>query len=476
MVNNTLYALLNSALAESMGEHAITIKDTSTFVSAGKEVLSTDNNKEQFYQKLADRISAVWVDYKALRKEDSNIRKNEQRFGMALQVISVARMNRAKSNGSWGAQANPFSKEYDTTDIEVRYYSKRGTFEGDTKLVYDYQLYTAFTSENEMMNFIQAIFTDMENGMEMAKRSLDNEVVATMIATALDANGKAVSHSYTVNGETVTDTIAPRTAINLLAEYNSKFSKSLTVENCMHDEDFNLYASAQIDLFVKKLQKPKSIYNPAINETWTEKEKLSLRMLSEFVTNFDKYLKSKIFHDNFVSLPMYDEVDSWQGAGDSDMFADTSKIAIKLEDGTEVVKSGIVAVLSDADACGTMYTYPRIKSMYNGASELTNYYPKCDYGAYVLPNHNCVVFYIANEYEVSLSYGEGGKIAPSTTQYVEKGNDLTITIIPDEGFALDDIKLDGTSVKSNVSGNTYTLENVTTGHAIAVTFKKSSGV
>lgn len=471
-VNNTLYNLINSALQESMGEHAITVKDTSTFISAGHEVLSTNETKEQFYQKLADRIGAVMTDYKALVKESSPIRKDTMRFGMALQQISVARMNRAKANASWGAQANPFSKEYDTTDIEVRYYSKRGTFEGETKLVYDYQLETAFTNESNMLAFINLIFTDMENGMEKAKQELDKETVATMIAYAIDSNGVAKTHTYTVNGEQVTDTIAPRTAINLLADYNNRFGKSLTVENCMQDEDFNLYASSQIDLYVKKIQKPKVLYNPAINETWTEKSKISLRILSEFVTNFDRYLKSKIFHDNFVALPQYEEVDSWQGTGTSDLFEDTSKIAIELDDETEVTKEGIVCVLSDIDACGTNYYKPRTKSLYNPASELTNYYPKCDYGAYVLPNHNCIVFYIANEYEVSINTGEHGAVVPSTTQYVEEGKDLVVTIVPAEGYELDDITLDGESVASAVSDNTYTLSNVVEDHAIIVTFKE----
>lgn len=472
-VNNVLYSLVNSALAESMGEHAITVKDTASFVSAGNAVLSTSETKEKFYQKLADRIGATIIDYKALKKSGNPIRKDTMRFGMALQQISVARMNRAKASDSWGPQANPFAKEYDTTDIEVRYYDKRGVFDGDTKLVYDYQLETAFTSESAMLSFVNLIFTDMENGMEKARQELDRETVATMIALALLANGKPVTHSYVANGETVTDTIAPVTAINLLGVYNARFGKSLTTETCMYDEDYNLFASSLLDLYVKKIQKPKALYNPAISETWTEKEKISLRILSEFVTNFDRYLKSKVFHDNFVALPQYEEVDAWQGSGTSDMFADTSSINIKLENGETVVKNGIVAVISDIDACGVNYSKNRIKSMYNGASELTNYFPKCDYGAYVLPNHNCIVFYNANEYEISLNTSEGGSVVPSVAQYVEEGEDLTITLVPDEGFELDDITLDGTSVKTSVVGNKYTLENVIEEHAIQVTFKQS---
>lgn len=473
MVNNTLYTLLNSALAESMGEHAITIKDTTTFISAGHEVLSTSENKDAFYQKLADRIGAVLVDYKKLVGEDSDIRKDPMRFGMAMQQISVARMNRAVANKSWGAQANPFAKDYDDTDIEVRYYSKRGTFEGDTKLVYDYQLETAFTNEMNMMAFVQAIFTDMDNGMEKAKMELDKETRATMIAYAKDASGITKEHTYKVDGVTVKDRVTPKTAFNLLADYNNRFGKALTVDNCMYDEEFMLYASAQIDLYVKKTQKPKAMYNPAISETWTEKSKLGLKMLSEFVTNFDRYLKSKIYHDNFVALPQYSEVDSWQGSGESDLFADTSKIAIKIEDGLggykNVEMSGVVACLYDIDACGTNYIKPRTKSVYNPASELTNYFPKCDYGAYVLPNHNCIVFYIADEFEIVTSVGEHGTMTPAHA-YVKSGDNLALAITPDEGYVVNTFTVDGVDAKSSISDGVYTLSNVTDEHNIAVTF------
>ena len=75
MVNNSLYALLNSALKEAMGESAITIKDTSSFVSAGKEVLSTNKTKEAFFRTLLLCLSL------------NNYRTFVEGFGMVVRFI-----------------------------------------------------------------------------------------------------------------------------------------------------------------------------------------------------------------------------------------------------------------------------------------------------------------------------------------------------------------------------------------------------
>lgn len=469
-VYNTLYSLVNSAMAESMGEHAITIKDTASFLSAGNAVLSTSDNKDNFYQAFADRIGATVTDYKTLNKKAPTIRKNDMRFGMAMQVISIARINRAKASASWGAQSNPFAKEYDTTDVEVRYYDKRGVFDGDTKLVYDYQLETAFTSESAMMTFINAVFVDMYNGMEKAEQELDKETIATMIAYSLDANGKSKTHSYTVNGETVTDTIAPKTGINVLALYNAKFGKSLTTTSCLYDEDYNLFLSSLIDLYVKKIQTPKAMYNPAINETWTDKGDISLRILSEVVTNFDMYLRSKIYHDNFVALPNYEEVDSWQGSGLIDNFEENSKVYIKLEDETTVNKNNILCVLSDVDACGTNYKKFRVKSMYNGASEVTNYYPKLDYGAYVKPNKNCIVFYNADVVDITTTVGDNGTVTPLNPT-IDKGDNVTFTITPAEGYEVKTCTLDSVDVSGDIEEGKLVVENVSADATLVVEFQ-----
>ena len=62
---NQIYSLLNATSKEALGESAITVKDTTTFLSLGNQVLSTDATKEAFYDKLADRIGRTYVKYKS---------------------------------------------------------------------------------------------------------------------------------------------------------------------------------------------------------------------------------------------------------------------------------------------------------------------------------------------------------------------------------------------------------------------------
>ena len=65
--------------------------------------------------------------------------------------------------------------------------------------------------------------------------------------------------------------------------------------------------------------------------------------------------------------------------------------------------------------------------------------------------------------------GANGTIEPSGTVYVNAGRDITFTMIPDEGYRVSDVKVDG---KSAGAISSYTFEDVVGRHAIIVTFEK----
>ncbi|MDR1742895.1 MAG: Ig-like domain-containing protein [Dysgonamonadaceae bacterium] len=74
-------------------------------------------------------------------------------------------------------------------------------------------------------------------------------------------------------------------------------------------------------------------------------------------------------------------------------------------------------------------------------------------------------------YTISASSGSNGSISPSGSVLVNYGNSQKFTFIPDAGYEVDQVMVDGVNKTSAVSQGSYTFTNVTANHSISVTFK-----
>ena len=79
-----------------------------------------------------------------------------------------------------------------------------------------------------------------------------------------------------------------------------------------------------------------------------------------------------------------------------------------------------------------------------------------------------VVLTVKEKYIFTATAGEHGSISPSGDVEVVEGSSQTFVITPEEGYAIDSLTVDGNAVSAVTS---YTFENVTAAHTIAVTFK-----
>ena len=68
---------------------------------------------------------------------------------------------------------------------------------------------------------------------------------------------------------------------------------------------------------------------------------------------------------------------------------------------------------------------------------------------------------------ISAAAGPGGTISPAGDSCVEAGESLTYTIVPDSGFKIYQVLIDGVSIGNP---NSYTFSNVSDSHTITVTF------
>src|SRR5690606_17864359 len=77
------------------------------------------------------------------------------------------------------------------------------------------------------------------------------------------------------------------------------------------------------------------------------------------------------------------------------------------------------------------------------------------------------VFNATGTYEIAATAGTNGSISPNGTTVVNCGEDQAFTIIPDVGYTIADVLINGVSVGAIA---TYTFENVTEDQTIAVSF------
>ncbi|WP_338732446.1 InlB B-repeat-containing protein [Mangrovimonas cancribranchiae] len=90
----------------------------------------------------------------------------------------------------------------------------------------------------------------------------------------------------------------------------------------------------------------------------------------------------------------------------------------------------------------------------------------------VTADHTITAVYIADTFNITGSAGANGSISPSGTSTVDCGDDITYTITPDAGYAVQDVLVDGVSVGAVTS---YDFTNVSEAHTISVTFEIYTG-
>lgn len=402
-----IYSLLNTVAGMALGKAAVTIVNTQGLVSLGETVLSTSDNTSAFYSALSSVIGRTYSAYRALPEVRNGLMRTPLEFGGILRKLDISTIARNIANDSWD-NTNPITEtiKNDVTAAVCHYYSDRGTFEIETKVIYDYQLKAAFTDEASMAAFIDMIFQDMYNGMELSIRNCENLTIATAIAMAS-------RYELTTN-----------CCINILYQYNQAFSKTLQAEDALRDADFLRYAAAELKKHKVFMEDPSALYNVAGYEKWTPDSECNIIVYEEFAANTATYLQSSTFHDEMVKLPRYREKSFWQGAGDGTSASRTQILIERGESGSEVdtAVNGVIACMYDTETMGIMIDYVRTKSDYKPRYEHTEYYHKADWASYVAPGQQICVFYIDNYYPLAVPAADVTNWATAYVNYFTKDN------------------------------------------------------
>lgn len=371
-----IYQIVNSIAEQSLGLTELTATDAS-FVSVGQTVLSSDINKEAWFNVLIDRIGRTVISMRTYNSPNSDLHKEPIEWGVALQKINIA-LPKAVKNTTWNSQSethsDPFAKTANT--VRQKFFTDFSTWEVD-ETVPDVQLKTAFTNASTMGAFIDGIFTAMYNSLELSYENTANLCRCAFIARKKQEGGLGY--------------------VNLLADYNALTNSTLTVNDALRNAEFLKYSARQIKLFTSRLEVMSVLFNSESVERHTPKSLQVVNVLADFATALTVYLESDTYHNEMVKLPNYKEIAFWQSSGKNYDFADVSKIDVVLDESETggVTVTGVVAVIYDREAMGVTIDRRATRSIYNPKDEYTNYFAKADMGYYNDMSENGIVFYIA---------------------------------------------------------------------------------
>ena len=375
---NQIYTMVNDATAQMYGSEALTVKDTSSLVSLGEKILSSDTDKEVFFKTLVDRIARTIVAIREFETKERSVKRDAVNWGLFVQKISYKRKT-AVENPSYDftTQANPFDVKPSTEIIQKIFGENIGVWSYEDVIPYD-QMFTAFNSASAMGAVIAGIYTNINNEYTMAKAALENLAVDTLIAGVIK-KGKATQKR------------------NVLAEFNTANGTNLTVAQALKNADFIKYVNREIYTTVGFMQEANELYNLENIIRQTPKDKLVVEILGMYASASAVYLEADTYHNELVKLPRYEEVNYWQGMGTEASFEDVSSIKIKNTgiDAEEISQSGIIACIHDYDAVAAFVDKPATGSMPNPRQRCLNVFYQAARNYGVDLSEKCVVFYMA---------------------------------------------------------------------------------
>lgn len=370
--------IVNQTTAEITGREAIADVDLNKVVETGAEVIDNDKVIDNYVKNLIDHIGKVVFVNRPYTGTTPSVMMDSWEYGAILEKITYEGLPEAEDNDSWDLEDG---KSYDPNifrkpTVSAKFYSERRTFDIPMSFA-QRQVKSAFSSAAQLQAFFAMIETAIANGMTIKMDSLVRLTLANAIAT-IYANRLTNPVQY----------------YGLVARYNSATGdNTVTKANALVKPEFNRWASMEMRRVISRMRNMSTLFNKGAKDRFTAPDRLHLILHSDFVAAAEAYLYSDTYHDEFVKLPVAEEVSFWQGTGTTFAWGDTSKIIVTPRESQEIVTvEDIVGIAWDRDALGVSNLDRRVTTNWNPRAEFTNNWYKFDAGYFNDFNENIVVF------------------------------------------------------------------------------------
>ncbi len=379
-----IYQFVNSAASQALGAESVLSEDLSNIVDVGESIFNA-SAFDAYVKSLVNHIGKVIFVNRPYRGSAPSVLMDAWEYGSVVEKIA-SELPEAVENESWelvdGASYDP--NIFHQPQVNAKFFNKMTTFEIDRSIT-ERQVKQSFSDATQLNAFVSMLFNEVEKAMTVRNDALIMRTINNMI-------GSTVYDAY--SGAAIT-TAGNARAVNLLAKYNTQFSKNLTAAQAILTPEFIRYAAYTMGLYTDRLTRMSTLFNVGGKQRFTPRDLQHIVMLSEFATAADVYLQSDTFHDEYTKLVNAERVPYWQGTGTDYGFSSTGKIDITTASGNSQTVTGVLGVMFDRDALGVMNFNSRVTTNYNGKAEFTNYFYKRDARYFNDLNENFVVFFAA---------------------------------------------------------------------------------
>lgn len=323
---NDISGLVESIISQAMGETALAGVNTSSLVSMGNMVLTSNVNVELFLNTLVQRIGRTVISTRAYTNKLADMVLNDFEYGAILQKLKV-KMPDVEEDESYNLEDGKSVDHYRVRKpkAEQRFFSSQTPYQLPIT-IQKIRLKEAFLSESAMSGFIGAIFTEVRNKLEMSLENLGRLCIANFMANE------------------------PNT-INLLSDYNTAFGKTLTASNAMGNPDFLRYAIRRIKYVMDSMTDMRTDFNKQGFERHTPVVLQRARLISDFMYALETTVDYAAFNDQYIRLrDGYSMMNFWQNPQNPYSIQITPATYDGV--GTEVTVENIVGVIYDRDALG----------------------------------------------------------------------------------------------------------------------------
>ena len=380
--------LVNGITSQVLGKSAeLTAENMSGLVDVGTQ-LTDSHNIDNYVKSLADRIGKVIFVDRPYSGSAPAVFYDSWDYGSIMEKIS-AEMPSATTNETWDlTDGKDYSQDvFHKPVVSAKFFNKKVTFECEQSYT-ERQVKSAFISPSDYNSFLTMLYNSVEKAMTIKIDGLITRTINNMIAETVKAEFPTVSDGDYSKSDSVK-------AVNLLKQYNTTFSKTLTKANCLFDPDFLRYSAYVIKTYTDRIKKISTLFNVGGKDRFTPTDKQMLILHADFAAREDIYLSSDVYHNEIVKIPNYSTVPYWQSSGKAFEQDITTGISVVCNDNTAINMSGIVGVLFDHDALGVTCSDRRVNSYYNAKAEFFNNFYKFDSSYFNDLNENFVVFFVA---------------------------------------------------------------------------------
>lgn len=320
------HALMNSLVKQATGQQAITVVDSSTFVSAGEMLLATGT--ENVLNALGIVMGRTFM---AVRPYNAPLR--------LINAISTgAYTNRMRKISFYSKDALP-SGDYNTqlfTNLAMGFdngENPSGTpptpqstksqweqnqpvplemnFAGssvweDSITVYEKQLKIAFRSESEFLQFVSGYMTEKGNDIESQKEAFNRMTLLNHMAGVYDLSAYGCE------------------AVDLTAAFNAKFNTTYTRSQLLttYFEDFLKFFVAEFKGYSDKMKNRSKKYHWSPAKTvngvsytllrHTPKDKQKAILYAPLFRDAEAQVLPQIFNPEYLKLENFERVEFWQ--------------------------------------------------------------------------------------------------------------------------------------------------------------------